>query len=245
MPATKCKASVGNVCVFRQRQKPSEATRSNSNCCDGVSAAPPPGAAFPRRPHEQKSIGGCAKRERKQRKRKAARANKRARADGDEALPPPATSPSPTSTSSAHAGACAAADFDFEHVDDDVFDYIRDQGAEAALAAERAGGRARGQAGGHGARRGRCCGLAGARGDRRGRGRGMVREQVHEQGRPVLVGQGERARRPGVHRAEAADAYRRGAAPGYIGVRSRLPSFSYPKVPSSTNCAFELRMCAR
>ena len=31
------------------------------------------------------------------------------------------------------------------------------------------------------------------------------------------------------------------AQPGYIGVRSRLPSFSYPKVPSSTNCAFELR----
>jgi hypothetical protein len=50
-----------------------------------------------------------AKRERKQRKRKAARANKRARADGDEAPPPPATTPTPTSTSSAHAGACAAA----------------------------------------------------------------------------------------------------------------------------------------
>jgi len=185
----------------------------------------------------------AAKRERKQRKRKAARANKRARADGDEALPPPATSPSPTSTSSAHAGACAAADFDFEHVDDDVFDYIRDQGAEAALAAEQeaalaakreATGRAEADVAAWQARAETAAGEAAAWYVNKY----MSKDDLYLSGKesargdPAFTAQKQRMRTDE-------------AQPGYIGVRSRLPSFSYPKVPSSTNCAFELRMCAR
>jgi hypothetical protein len=69
--------------VFRQRQKPAEATRSNSNC-----AMASPLRSLPAQlSHAARTD---AKRERKQRKRKAARANKRARADGDEAPPPAA-----------------------------------------------------------------------------------------------------------------------------------------------------------